>query len=407
MGSDINTTAWEPSACFSADGNTIYFVSDRKGGLGGRDLWKVVKLPNGEWSKASNLGAPINTPYDEDGPFMHPDGKTLYFASNGHKTMGGFDIFGSTYFAEENTWTQPENVGYPVSTTDDDVFFVTSADGRRAYYSSTKEGGFGDKDLYMITYPEIEAKSIAILIGKIVNPAGGDLLANNKITVTDLTAGDSPIDFKANAKTGKYVLTLKPGRSYNISYSANGTEFYNEKVDVPASSDYQEIRREVSLNPVTIGTPKDMPKDTTKAIAKTEPKKVDEPKKNYVSDGTNIQVFFDYNVKTIKTTDKDFVTFIDKLSSILKENPSLKINIEGSASKVPTGDFYKTNENLASTRASETKSKIVASLKVKGVPTDKIKFNTKGVVQGPEYNNDANKSRKEYEKYQYVKITLE
>src|SRR6185369_11165079 len=143
---------WESHACLTNDGNTIYFVSDRPGGFGGRDIYRCVKLPNGAWSKALNVGPVINTEYDEDGGFMHPDGKTFFFASKGHKTMGGFDIMFSI-LDEDNKFTEPFNLWHPINTPDDDVFYTTSHDGKRAYFSSAKEGGYGEKDIYMISIP--------------------------------------------------------------------------------------------------------------------------------------------------------------------------------------------------------------------------------------------------------------
>ena len=146
---DINTQYHEPSACLSPDGNTLYFVSDRPGGFGGEDIYRCVKLPTGRWSKATNLGPTINTEYDEDAPFMHPDGVTLFFSSNGHKTMGGFDIFFSV--KSDSGWYPPQNMGYPINTTDDDVFYVMSSDGKRAYFSSVRPEGLGEQDIYMVT----------------------------------------------------------------------------------------------------------------------------------------------------------------------------------------------------------------------------------------------------------------
>ena len=154
MGSDINSPQWETSAFLTTDGNTLYFVSNRPGGLGGRDIWKSIKLPNGQWGSAQNLGAPINTPYDEESPYIHPNGNTLYFSSKGHQSMGGFDVFYATRNEKSNAWNEPLNMGYPINTTDDDVFYVTSSDGKRGYYSSIRPEGYGGKDIYMASLPE-------------------------------------------------------------------------------------------------------------------------------------------------------------------------------------------------------------------------------------------------------------
>ncbi len=138
--SPINSAAWETHACYSSDNRVLYFVSDRTGGFGGRDIYKCLRLPNGKWGPAQNLGEKINTKYDEDGVFIAPDGKQIFFSSKGHNSMGGFDIFTSLINDENGFWSEPVNYGYPVNTTDDDVFLITSPDGRRAFFSSDKEG---------------------------------------------------------------------------------------------------------------------------------------------------------------------------------------------------------------------------------------------------------------------------
>ncbi|MCU0355125.1 MAG: hypothetical protein MUD08_15510, partial [Cytophagales bacterium] len=111
----------------TADGNTIYFSSNRPGGAGGLDIYRSTKTPDGKWGEAVNLGPAVNTPYDDDAPFIHADGQTLYFSSRGHAGMGGFDIY-RTEAQEDGAWSRPENLGYPINTADDDIYFVLSAD---------------------------------------------------------------------------------------------------------------------------------------------------------------------------------------------------------------------------------------------------------------------------------------
>ncbi len=150
LGPEVNTKAWETHACLSPDGETLYFVSDRKGGFGGRDIWYCKKMPGGRWSEAMSLGETINTEYDEEAPFMLSNGKTLYFCSQGHESMGGFDIFVSCV-TDEGIWSVPENVGYPINSTDDDAFYVPTSDEKYGYYSSVKPNGYGDQDIYRFT----------------------------------------------------------------------------------------------------------------------------------------------------------------------------------------------------------------------------------------------------------------
>ncbi len=150
----INSSFEEKSITISKDEKTLYFTSDRPGGYGGIDIYKATKDNKGNWSNVKNLGNVINTEFDDDGPFIDYDGITLYFSSRGHKGMGGHDIFKTVFNPTNNTWTEAENLGYPINTPDDDIFFVSSTDGKRAYYSSVREDGLGYTDIFIITIPE-------------------------------------------------------------------------------------------------------------------------------------------------------------------------------------------------------------------------------------------------------------
>ena len=251
FGSDINTKAWESHACISNDGNIIYFVSDRPGGFGGRDIYRCVKLPNGKWSKALNVGPVINTEYDEDGAFMHPDGKTFFFSSKGHKTMGGFDLMFSI-LDEDGKFTEPFNLWHPINTPDDDVFYSTSPDGKRAYYSSAKEGGMGEKDIYMISIPGQVEKPLALFRGQIIAAEGESLPEDIQIVVRDKNTGELVGTYRPKIVNGTFSTILPPGKEYNFSYQSEGNEFFNEDVYVTNDLSYQEIRKEIALEPVKL-----------------------------------------------------------------------------------------------------------------------------------------------------------
>ena len=151
----INSSYREASVSVTENGDILYFASERPGGLGGSDIYVCSKDSKGEWSKVKNLGSSINTELDEDGPFIDYDGKSLYFSSRGRKGMGGYDIYKSTLInLDRNEWSEPENLGFPINTPDDDVYFVNSKDGKRAYYASIRDDGMGYTDIYMITIPD-------------------------------------------------------------------------------------------------------------------------------------------------------------------------------------------------------------------------------------------------------------
>jgi len=150
----INSSYMESSASPSYNFREIYFVSSRTdNSYGGKDIFKTTRssAESNRWSDAINLGNTINTNYDEEGAFIHPDGKTLYFSSKGHNSMGGYDIF-TTTLQQNGTWSTPENLGYPVNTPDDDVFFVVEASGKYGFYSSVRSDGYGETDIYRITF---------------------------------------------------------------------------------------------------------------------------------------------------------------------------------------------------------------------------------------------------------------
>lgn len=253
FGSDVNSPYMETHACLSADGNVLFFVSDRPGGFGGKDIYRCIRLPNGKWSRALNMGSTINTEYDEDGAFIHPDGQTFFFASNGHKSMGGYDIMYAT-LNEDNKFSNVTNIGYPINTTDDDVFYVTSPDAKRSYFSSAKAGGFGEKDIYKITIADAKEAFLALFKGQLI-PADGEKLPENiMIIVTDKQSNEIIGTYRPRIVNGTFSTILPPGREYNFSYQTDdGEEFYNEDVFVSNEQAYQEIRREVNLEPVKLG----------------------------------------------------------------------------------------------------------------------------------------------------------
>jgi outer membrane protein OmpA-like peptidoglycan-associated protein/tetratricopeptide (TPR) repeat protein len=228
--SSVNSEYWETDASLGPHGNTIFFTSDREGGYGDRDIWMMKKLPNGDWGEAQNLGDNINTAFDEEGPYMHPDGKTLYFSSMGHKVMGGYDFFKSS-LKEDGSWSTPENLGYPLNTVGDDLFFFPSVDGKRAYFSSFREGGLGEQDIYVMSLAVEEEKDLAVYKG-VVKDTLGNVVTDLVISIFDSELKNKYGIYRPNELTGRFLFILQAGQDYEILYNLNDLST-RDRVSVP------------------------------------------------------------------------------------------------------------------------------------------------------------------------------
>lgn len=218
MPKEINSQFIETSACFSNDTAFYYFSSNRPGGYGGKDIYSIKRLPNNKWATPYNLGPNVNTLYDEDAPFLHPDGVTLYFSSKGHNTMGEYDVFKSTLDPETNLYSKAENLGYPINNVGNDIFFVMSVDGQRGYYSSIKEDTYGESDLYMID-TRFGDNDLKVKHGVAFK---NGMKAKVKITILDNEGNRVNGTYFSNPKTGKFILVLNPLKSYRAIAESDG-----------------------------------------------------------------------------------------------------------------------------------------------------------------------------------------
>ena len=431
--SAVNSSAWETHVTSSIDGNKMFFVSDREGGYGGRDIYRLVKLPNGEWSEPFNVGPPINTPFDEDSPFLHPDGKTLYFSSNGENSMGGFDIF-HTQLNDEGKWTAPVNMGYPLNTVEDDLYFTTNADGKNGFYASSNEGGYGEKDIYKVFLGDgKESAPLAILKGYIDPGSLEKIPPGIVIWVYDLSDDNEDLfqQYTPNRRNGSYVFSLIPCHEYLVEYTQNEEIFYSTEFTLPCESNYQEINKVITIGgiPLTdkdssiesnkiqdvatsrIETPtENTSKEITTNSVKNQKKSIKEEKKDEsIStkekiEPVSFQIFYGYNEKGFGNEKERFAQFIEGVSEIIKNNGIVKIELEGSASTVPTRT-YLNNKDLAAKRTLNAKEILKERLIELGIDINNFKIvSENSLVQGPRYQADyLNKSK--YSKYQYIKIT--
>lgn len=241
-----NPYSIEPSASISLDGQVFYFSSNRPGGYGGFDIYRVVKLPNGEWSLALNLGDKINTPFNEDAPFIHPDGKTLYFSSEGHSSMGGFDIFKSE--RTDTTWSAPENLRFPTNTTKDDIFFTISANEQHGYYSSDKKGGFGGQDIYQIDYLEKSLRQ-SVIRGTVKHTFSQEIL-NADITLLDVETGEIAGVYITNPDDGRFIFIVNPNVEYEIIVESIDFEEYSEIIQFSVEELMETQRMVFYLTPI-------------------------------------------------------------------------------------------------------------------------------------------------------------
>jgi len=251
LGSNINDPkANESHVSIGPAGDILFFTSDREGGFGGMDIYFCRKLPNGEWAEAVNIGPKLNTNFNEDAVFMHPDGKTLYFSSNGHPSIGGYDIFSST--RNEEGWEAPSNLGYPINSVQNDIFFVTTPDGKRAYFSSYKDEGYGETDIYQLELIDAAETPLTLYKGKFTfannnRPPDGAL-----VTVIGNYDGEVVGYYNPRQRDGEFSVILSPNQSYHFIYEADGFKTYEEDIFVPAGSSYQEIFKDIKLKPVQV-----------------------------------------------------------------------------------------------------------------------------------------------------------
>ena len=256
LSGDVNTPAWEDNCVLAPDGKTLYFSSSRPGGYGGKDIYKSVMTTDSTWGLAQNLGDKINTPEDEDDPFIHLDGKLFLFSSKGHNSMGGYDVFKTYLNPTDSSWATVENIGYPINTPDDDYHYYLSPGGDKGYYSISKADGYGDNDLYTVE-PGITGIMPAMLVIKGTmslddRPAEGNI---------EVVANVSTLKkIKSNVSSGFYQVVLPLGQDYKITWRVNDS-VRNETIETASAKEYVLKIKDVNF--------KSKPDSTTTASTKS------------------------------------------------------------------------------------------------------------------------------------------
>ena len=334
LGSTINSSAWESAPSLSPDKKDLYFSSTRSGGYGARDIWVTHRLQNGKWSAPENLGPEVNTPGDESCPFMHSDNQTIYFNSNGHKGYGMTDLFLSRKDTS-NHWGEPENLGYPINTIDDEGSVIVAADGVNAYYASDRKEKNAGLDLYTFKLrKDIQASRTLWVNGNVfdINTKQG---LPCTITLTELNSAKQISNIQTD-ESGNFLVTLPINKNYSLSINRKGYLFYSENFTLIDNKLDSFFNLKIPLQPIEKGAA---------VILKN--------------------IFFDSNSDLLK---KESEIELDKFVALLNENPNLKIQINGHTDNVgKKEDNQKLSLNRANSVVKYFVSKGIKAIRLKAM----------------------------------------
>lgn len=353
LGKQVNSSAWDSQPSLSADGRTLYFISNREKGKGGKDIWFSTRNAQGEWSPAQNLAA-LNTPYEEASPFIHPNGRTLFFASDGYPGMGSYDLFKSELINQE--WTKPENLGYPINTHESQLALFISADGEKGYYSleELKGGRYIKSEMHVFDVPErIKPKYRSNFVKGYVYDAKTKEKLEAEIELFDLTQDQKQAEVKSDSKTGEYLIVLNQGSEYALEISRKGYAFKSLTFNYRESSKPEPLVINIPLDPISKGT---------------------------VFRLNNI--FFDYNKYELKEKSK---AELNELVQFMKENPEVKGEISGHTDNI--GDAQ-ANITLSLNRAKYVYTYLIEA----GVSKERLSYKGYGASR-PDASNDTEEGR--------------
>ncbi|MFA4870631.1 MAG: OmpA family protein [Pedobacter sp.] len=361
LGAPINSSYWESQPAISSDGSTLYFVSNRPGGLGGYDIWKSTLKADGFWTSPENLGPSINTPYDEHTPFIHPDGKTLYFSSDGWPGMGNKDIFMSRS-DEKGNWSKPQNLGYPINTFNEETGLIVTPDGNYGLFSSNLKGGYGDMDIYQFKMPESKKPLPITYVKGIVTDRETNAFLEAKVQVVNLKSRKIEYSDYTSVETGDFLAVMPIGGNYAFNVSANGYIFYSENYALDTSYINNPFILSVKLDKLIIG-------------------------KNMVMKN----VFFNTNSYDLLPAS---VTELNTLKDLLKDNASLAIEIQGHTDNVGNDVI---NEKLSLQRAKAVYDFLIENK----ITPERLSFKGYGAKK-PITTNDTEAQRKQNRRTSFV-----
>ncbi len=301
LGPVVNTDFWESSPSLSPDKKDLYFSSNRPDGYGGKDIWVSHRNANGKWGSPVNLGPEVNTKGDEGCPFIHADNRTLYFNSNGHMGYGNTDLF-VTRKINDNSWSEPENLGYPINTIDDEGSLIVASDGVTAYYASDRgKDNFGGLDLYSFQLrKDLQPVRTLWVKGRVFNKKTNAGLPS-AVELTDISSRKLISKIQTD-EDGNYLVTLPEGAVYSFNVNRKGFLFYSDNFTLTDPGKDSSITKDIPLQPIETGA----------AIVL----------KNIFFDSK------DFALKPISTDE------LNKLVALLNDNPSLHIRISGHTDNV-------------------------------------------------------------------------
>lgn len=362
MGRAINTPGWESQPSLSADGRQLYFVSDRKGGHGKRDIWVSHLSPKGNWLEPVNLGPVVNSSGDDLSPFIHVNGQSLYFSSNGHPGIGKFDLFLTEFDGMQ--WSEPKNLGYPINTIDDQVSLVITADGGTAYYAHEVLQADGSylSSLYTFTVPEeVRVKNSSnFLTGRVLDKETGKPLAA-EIEMFDIN--DATLNYKitSDAEDGRYFVVLTEGKEYSIYVNKRGYLFENLTFNYLEKKSREPEVLDIYLTPIKSG-----------------------------ASSVLRNIFFDVDQYTLREKSKTELTEIVKF---LRENAGVRVEIEGHTDN--TGSLTHNME------LSENRAKSVYDFLLKaGVGQERLSYRGYGPSR-PKAPNDTEDNRQQNRRIEF------